>query len=188
MSQLIANLNRAKPGKRSRVEMLELVPEKKYEDGRTKQSFRDECDIDLIMQRAARGGTISHLNKYEGVYADYSDFDFFEHMQQLTKGREIFDDLPAEVRKEFGQSPAEFFAYVNDPANIKELATKLPALAAPGRQLPLTSAPSADEEAALAAASEPASKKAPVVTRSVQKPPEGEIKAPVAPSGDEVSK
>ncbi len=157
---------------------------RKYKDGRTKQCFKDECDIDKIMQRAAKGGTISHLNKYEGVYADFSEFDFFEHTQKLTKGREIFDDLPAEVRQEFGQSPAKFFAYVNDPANIKELAKKLPALAAPGRQLPQTSTPSADEEAALAAASEPASKKAPVVTRSVQKPPVEEKEPSAAPSGD----
>ncbi len=130
---------------------------KKYTDGRTKQSFRDECDINLIMERAAQTGTISHLTKYEGVYADFSDYDFFEHTQKMTQGREIFDDLPAEIRREFGQSPAAFFAYVNDPANINDLVTRLPELAKPGTQLNTTVAPDADTQAALDAAGEPAS-------------------------------
>ncbi len=134
---------------------------KKYTDGRTKQSFKNECDINLIMQRAAKGGTISHLTKYEGIYADFSNFDFFEQTQMLTRGREVFDDLPAEVRREFGQSPAAFFAYVNNPANKDDLANKLPGLAAPGNQLISMAAPDADTEAASAAASEPASVNAP---------------------------
>jgi len=127
---------------------------KAYKDGRTKQSFRDECDINLIMQRAAQGGTISHLAKFEGIYADFSDFDFQEHTQKLTRGREVFDDLPAEIRREFSQSPAAFFKYVNDPANKDDLLKKLPGLARPGTQLIKTSAQSADEEKAAKAASE----------------------------------
>ncbi len=105
-----------------------------YEDGRTKQSFKDETDINKILQRANKTGTISHLSKYEAHYGDFSDFDFFESTIMLTKGREIFDALPSEIRNEFSQSPSAFFAYVNDPANKDELLKKLPGLAAPGRQ------------------------------------------------------
>lgn len=115
-----------------------------YKDGRTKQSYKDETDIQKIMARAEKVGTISHLDKYEGIYTDYSDYDFMEQTQMLTKGREIFDDLPAEVRKEFSQSPAEFFAFVNNPANLDKLREKLPALAAPGRQLPAMKQETAD--------------------------------------------
>ena len=106
-----------------------------YKDGRVKQSFKDETDINKILERANKSGTISHLNKHRGEYADFSDFDFFEAQLMLTKGREIFDDLPAELRNEFQNSPAGFFDYVNDPANKDRLPELLPALAAPGRQL-----------------------------------------------------
>ncbi len=133
------------------------IQPKKYTDGRTKQCFKDECNIQKIMARAEKAGTISHLQKYEGVYADYSDFDFFEQTQKLTQGREIFDALPAELRREFGQSPAAFFNYVNDPENAEDLREKLPGLAAPGTQLPDVSPPDADTQAARAAVSEPAS-------------------------------
>ncbi len=152
----------------------------KYTDGRTKQSFRDECDINAIMQRAARGGTISHLAKFEGMYADFSDYDFGEHMQKLTRGREVFDDLPAELRQEFGQSPQAFFDYVNDPKNIEELAKKLPALAKPGQQLIKTAAPSADEQAAVAAASEPASETLPTPKEVADKLDPSAAEAPKA--------
>ncbi len=140
----------------SRKATLALRPDIVYDDGRTKQCYKDECDIDKIMTRFNVTGTISHLAKHEGAYADFSDFDFHEQTNMLTRGREIFDALPAELRQEFGQSPAKFFAYVNDPKNVDELRKKLPALAKPGQQLPRVAAPDADKEAADAAASEPA--------------------------------
>ncbi len=107
---------------------------KKYDDGRTKQAFKAETDINKILARAQKTGTISHLAKHQAKYGDFADFDFFEATQQLTRGREIFDELPSEIRQEFGQSPAEFFKFVNDPANRDRLDTIMPVLAKPGRQ------------------------------------------------------
>ncbi len=156
MSLVLAELrSKVKKLNMSREEILALRPKKVYDDGRTKQSFKDETDIQKIMARAEVTGTISHLAKYEGVYADFSDFDFHEQNNMLARGAEIFDALPAEVRSEFRQSPAAFFKYVNDPKNIDELRKKLPALAAPGRQNIQVSAPDADTEAAVEAAETP---------------------------------
>lgn len=136
----------------SREDTLALMPEKTYDDGRTKQCHRDECDIQKIMARFDKTGTISHLAKFEGVYADFSDFDFHEQTTKLAQGETIFAELPAEIRREFGQSAAAFFEFVNDPENAKDLRKKLPGLAAPGDQLK-KEAPSADLEAAEAKAS-----------------------------------
>ncbi len=111
-----------------------LVQVQEYTDGRTKQSFKDETDINKILHRAQKAGTLSHLQKYEGQYGDFSDFDFMDAQIQLTKGREIFDALPSEIRKEFSNSQAAFFEYVNKPGNAGKLRQKLPALAQPGRQ------------------------------------------------------
>ncbi len=57
-----------------------------------------------------------------------------EHQVKLAKGQQLFDSLPSEVRKEFGQSPQEFFDYVNDPENADRLGKLIPDLAKPGRQ------------------------------------------------------
>ncbi len=156
MSHLLRTLNndRTVPYK-DRAKILALAPDLVYDDGRTKQSHKDETDIVKIMARFDRTGTISHVTKFEAVYADYSDFDYHDQLQKLTRGREIFDQLPAEVRREFNQSPADFFDFVNDPANKDDLLEKLPHLAEPGNQLPRGSTTSADIAAAEAAANTP---------------------------------
>ncbi len=137
MSHLLLVLNNERKVPHSdRIKILALAPDPVYDDGRTKQSHKDETDIVKIMARFEKTGTISHINQFEGEYADYSDYDFPEELRKLTRGREMFDALPAEVRREFGQSPQAFFAYVNDPANKDDLLAKLPDLAVPGTQLP----------------------------------------------------
>ena len=119
------------------MSMSPLFRSDEYEDGRTKQSFKDSTDINMILARAARGETISHLNKYEAVYGDYTDIpDLLTANERLQKAQAIFDELPSELRREFKNSVSEFFAYVNDPANMDDLERKLPALAKPGQQLP----------------------------------------------------
>ncbi len=138
------------------MSMLPTKQPKKYTDGRTKQSFQDETDINKIIKRAEKSGTISHLAKYQGVYGDFANFDYFENLQKLTRGREIFDDLPAEIRNEFQGSPGKFFDYVNDPANVGRIEQLLPDLAAPGRQLATINPPTADEATAADAAATPA--------------------------------
>ena len=156
MSMLLGKLRKeVKKVNMTNAEILALRPAVVYDDGRTKQSFKDETDIEKIMARADVTGTISHLAKYEGVYADFSDFDFHTQNNMLTRGASIFADLPAEVRREFRESPAAFFEFVNDPKNIEDLRKKLPALAKPGRQITQVTAPDADKEAALAAGQKP---------------------------------
>ncbi len=151
-----------------------------YDDGRTKQSFRDETDINKLLQRAQKTGTISHLNKHEARYGDFSGFDFFEAQLRLTAGREIFDELPSEVRNEFQQSPAAFFKYVNDPANSDRLESLLPALAAPGRQMINLLPDNADEAAATASNSGANATVPPDASGGTDAAPE----APTSPEGD----
>lgn len=144
--------------KLNREQCLALLPEKDYSDGRTQQCHKDECDINKIMARFAQTGTISHINKFQGVYADFSDFDFATQQARLDAGLQVFESLPGEVRREFDQDPQKFFDFVNHPDNQDDLLEKLPALARPGDQLPPQRvAQDADVMAALAAANEPAS-------------------------------
>lgn len=109
----------------------------KYDDGRTKQAFKDQADINKIIARVQVGETISHLAKHGAVYGDFTDIDdLLTATNRLAKGKQIFAELPGEVRREFDQDAAKFFRYVNDPANIERLPELLPGLAAPGTQLP----------------------------------------------------
>ena len=109
---------------------LTQIP-KVYDDGRTKQSFKDETDINNIIEKHTRMGTLSHLEQWGGQYGDLSDFDFQEAMNQQAKANTMFEQLPAKTRAKFANSPEKFFEFVNDPKNKDDLAKKLPELAAP---------------------------------------------------------
>ncbi len=147
-----------------------------YTDGRTKQSFKDETDINKILKRAQKSGTISHLNQYEARYGDFTGFDFFEAQLKISQGGEIFAALPTEIRNEFNQSPAKFFDFVNDPANKDDLARVLPALAEPGRQMPRVDGNVPADEARAAEAAEAA-----IVAPTPAEPETTAVTPPAAP-------
>ncbi len=144
----------------------------KYNDGRTKQSFKDETDINKLLKRAQKTGTISHLNKNEARYGDFSGFDFFEAQLKLNAGAQIFDELPSELRNEFEQSPAKFFDFVNDPANKDRLEKLLPALAEPGKQNIPINPPKADEAKAAEEAEKSVIPELESAEKTPEKPPE----------------
>lgn len=116
---------------------METFNSDQYDDGRTKQSFKDQTNINKILARAANGQTISHISKYGAVYGDFSDIDdLLAARDKLERGKQIFHELPGEIRREFANDPSKFFHYVNDPRNAEDLTRVLPALAAPGNQMP----------------------------------------------------
>lgn len=88
-------------------------------DGRTKQSFRDECDINLIMARFLKTGQLSHLNKSSPRYGDSSS-DFNARMNVITSAKSSYEDLPSSVRDNF-DGPEDFYHFVSDPKNSQEI-------------------------------------------------------------------
>jgi len=133
MSKEFAQLAENNP-ELTREELEALQANKKYEDGMTKQSFLPQTDVNAIIERHTRMGTLSHLEQWGGQYGDLTGFNFQDAQNQIAKANSMFEKLPAEIRREFNQDPEQFFEYVNDPENKDDLATKLPALAKPGRQ------------------------------------------------------
>lgn len=104
--------------------------------GVTKQSFKDQCDINKILERAARVGGLSHFEKHGAVYADFSEFDFMEAQNKIAQGTRIFEELPAEIRREFNQDPQAFFSFAADPANAERITEILPKIAERGNYFP----------------------------------------------------
>lgn len=105
-----------------------------YGDGRTKQSFKDETDVNKLLARARVQGGLSHLQKHGAAYGDFAGFDFSDAQFQLARARSIFEELPGELRREFGNDPAKFFEFVSTRPQ-DELKKVFPVLAEPGYQL-----------------------------------------------------
>ena len=44
------------------------------QDNRTVQSFADSCDVNKILKRAQKTGTLSHIARYQPEYGDFEEF------------------------------------------------------------------------------------------------------------------
>ena len=136
MSKRFAEYKATHPNAKKETVLKNIAPV--YErPGRTKQSFKDSTDINKILAKAEKGHAVSHLNRYQPEFGDFTDMpDLLTAQARLERGQEIFDALPGELRREFKQSPQEFFAFVNDPANSGRLGEIFPDLAKVGNQRP----------------------------------------------------
>lgn len=88
--------------------------------GRTKQSFREECDINTIMRRYQSTGVIDPRMFREGVFADATGQDYQEAMLFIADAKAQFLDLPAEIRSRFENNPSKLLDFVHDPKNRDE--------------------------------------------------------------------
>lgn len=99
-----------------------------FSASRTKQAFREDCDINVIVRRYAKAGVLPT----EAPGASYGDFstvgDYFDSMQLLLRTRERFEALPSLVRERFANDPSRMLAFVADAGNADE-ARKLGLLA-----------------------------------------------------------
>lgn len=87
----------------------------------TKQSHRDECDINQIMAKFQNSGMVDHFNNHQAQYGFASGDSFYESMLVINKAQSMFDELPSSVRKRFANSPSEFLEFVQNPDNADDL-------------------------------------------------------------------
>ena len=92
----------------------------KKDKGRTKQEFRDECNINNILAKFQRTGRIEHMNKHQPTYGDATGGDFAEAMRIVSHGLTLWEDLPSSLKEKF-KTVEGFLDYVSDPDNQGEL-------------------------------------------------------------------
>lgn len=86
----------------------------------TQQQFRDECDINNIVDQFMKTG---HLPTPASMpqYIDYEGvFDFQTAMNAVRAADENFMRMDAKIRARFHNSPQEFLEFFADPANTDE--------------------------------------------------------------------
>lgn len=86
---------------------------------RAQQHFRDECDINVLVQRFARTG-VPEAPEVPS-YAEFDDvFDFQSAQNVLVDAQRAFMALPSKIRTRFNNSPHEFLQFFHDPENRDE--------------------------------------------------------------------
>jgi len=91
----------------------------------TKQSFREECNINSIMARYEKTGLINHVAGREPIFGDFSEIpDYQTALDIVYTAEDQFLQLPAQLRKFFNNDPSFMLAYMQDPKN-KAMCQKL---------------------------------------------------------------
>ncbi len=90
---------------------------------RTKQSFKQETDINNIMAKFVKTGIITPdaLAKRQGAFADVSDIgDFSECLEQIETAEAAFMTLGPQIRARFENQPAKLLDFCSKDENKEE--------------------------------------------------------------------
>lgn len=88
----------------------------------TKQSHKQECDINHILKQYQKTGIITHVQSARPSYTDLpSELDFQSALNTLMEADKAFHALPAPVRAHFDNDPARFLAAFDDPKQHDKL-------------------------------------------------------------------
>ena len=86
---------------------------------RTKQSFKNECDVNNILKNYNKTGIMPE-NFNPGEYRDLDGTDYQEYMQTVASANSMFEELPSALRKRFKNDPAQLLSFVHDDKNVAE--------------------------------------------------------------------
>lgn len=88
----------------------------------TQQQFKDECDVNKIMDKYLKTGSITHLNnRQSGAYLNLVDLPDYQQCLDITiQAQNTFMALPAKIRNKFENDPEKLIQYLADPKNIEE--------------------------------------------------------------------
>lgn len=99
---------------------LKVQVDTTVEPSRTKQSFKAECDINTIISRYLKTGTLDFANKNEPRYGDVTGIEYQQAAFKVAAAKSMFAELPAALRHRFDNEPAKFLDFVQDDRNIEE--------------------------------------------------------------------
>ena len=85
---------------------------------RTKQAFKNECDVNNILKNYNKTGILPEGNP--GDYRDLDGTDYQEYMQTVASANSMFEELPSALRKRFKNDPAQLLSFVHDDKNVDE--------------------------------------------------------------------
>lgn len=89
-------------------------------NGRTKQSFKDECDINNLMAKYLKTGHMEHVNQQLPRFECVSGVDFQEAQNLIANAASMFEDIPSKIRNRFDNDPGKLLDWVHDPKNAQE--------------------------------------------------------------------
>lgn len=88
----------------------------------TKQSEKDSCDINLIMNRYMATGELPNIAERAPQYLDTTGIEYQSAMDFIAGANTLFHEMPSAVRNRFENDPALFLDFCSHEKNRPELA------------------------------------------------------------------
>jgi len=90
--------------------------DQKDQSSKTKQSEKDNCDINKIMERFNRTGQLPRLRTIEPIFGDVRTPDYQTAQQLIIDAKKAFMELPSKVRQYFGHDPQNYVKALTNPS------------------------------------------------------------------------
>lgn len=89
---------------------------------KTKQSFKDEANVNSIIEKYNKTGQFPQLLQSNPKYGDFSTpISYQDSLNTILLANEQFNALSSKVRKKFNNDPTEFLQFVSNPQNKEEM-------------------------------------------------------------------
>lgn len=93
----------------------------KNEEVITKQSFKDECDINKILEKFQKSGAITHFASHAPTYGDCTPVQLHDALNTVANAETMFEELPSSIRKKFNNNAEQFLEFVQNDKNLEEM-------------------------------------------------------------------
>lgn len=105
-------------------------------DSLAQQQFRDECDVNRIVDQYVRTGVLDHLSEVAPQYGDVTEVptDLMAAYDAVGRAEEAFMQLPSQLRKDLNNDPSRLSAWLRDENN-RETAVRYGLINAPAPAL-----------------------------------------------------
>ncbi|AXH73279.1 MAG: internal scaffolding protein [Microviridae sp.] len=87
----------------------------------TKQEFKDECDINILMSLYQKTGQLPNINERAPQYLDVTGIDYQSAMEFVAGANTLFHELPSAIRTRFENDPAQFLDFCSHEKNRPEM-------------------------------------------------------------------
>lgn len=87
----------------------------------TQQQFKDQVDVNKIVEKFQRTGVAAGFRQDQPMYGDFSQIqDFRGNLQKMEDALDSFMKLPPQLRARFENDPAQLVEWVQNPSNQEE--------------------------------------------------------------------
>lgn len=95
--------------------------DKDIEPSKTQQQFRDEADINVILDKYLQTGRLDNVKAAGAMFGTFPAMDYQQALNTVRAAQEAFYELPSDIRRQFGNDAAAFVDFMDNPENVPEL-------------------------------------------------------------------